>query len=1344
MQLLAGRRPRPWDIPKGGRANVNADGYHLGKSNPPLEVALATAESRPTEADVRSLWKRRRGNTPSPLLLIVVYPTPSGERASVCGPTGEEPAVYSNREPRQVERLAAAALDEPDRHSASRLLTSMLPQNGEGLRNVGMFAEHHLRDRVPERSDWQALNTEAKPLLGLRGQDLVRGLGFTIELSGSGHVLRADDQAAALAVFLDEAETPDGATARFNGVTPASWALARARSDNLPFVVLTRRDEIRVYATSEDAGVGRKGGTETFVAANLALLPEGEAAYLPLLFGANALTPGGTFGQVLSGSQDYSVALGARLRQRVYEQTVPRLAQAIGERHVQTGGALDEDTLHHLYEQALLILFRLLFVAYAEDRDLLPLHRNGLYRQRSLKHMARELAGMLNDHSELRLDAAATDRWDAIRALWKAVDAGNSEWGVPKYNGGLFSNDPVVKAAGGALASLALANDEFGPALAGLLVEQDDNGIWGPVDFASLKVREFGTIYEGLLESELAVAQEDLTTDSDETYFPAGQSSDVVVRKGEIYLHNRSGSRKATGSYFTKPFAVAHLLDHALEPALDAHIERLLLHVKEEDEDKAADAFFDFRVVDLAMGSGHFLVAALDRVETRLSQFLAEHPLAGVLEELDRLRAAAVENLGEQQPAEGVDTNILLRRQVARRCIYGVDINDIAVELARLALWVHTFVEGLPLTSLNHGLVHGNSLTGIGTVDEALDILEPSRKSGVQTIFDAAVQDAISSAQQSLSRFALTSEANLGEIRQARKAHKEALAAVEPVARLFDLAIAVRLGHLPLPETTTPDELLRHPAAKKATTVAQTLSALHFPVAFPEVFNRDHPGFDCVVGNPPWEEATVEKLGFWALRYPGLRSLSQADAKKEIARLEKARPDLVAEYSKAVADAKRVREALVRGPYPGMGTGDPDLYKAFCWRFWHLVRQEGVIGVVLPRSALAAAGSQAWREEALLQGDFLDATLLLNNRHWVFSEVHPQYTFGLISLRKGGDAGTVRLRGPYSSLQRYQNGAGDEPAVIDGEALASWSGASSFPMLPSEESLPVFLKLRAHPRLDSDHGWKARPVTELHATNEKKEMILDESGKEGLWPVYGGRSFDLWNCDTGTYYAWADPDHITAYLQAKRVRQQRHAKSAFSAFSGAWTEDVQTLPCLNPRIAFRDITRSTDSRTVRVCLVPPEVALTNKAPYFVFPRGDERDQAYLLGILASMPLDWYARRYVETGLNFHVLNAFPVPRDGEGHEARRRVETVAGSLAATDHRFADWAHAVGVPVGSVKTEEKKADLLAELDAAAGLLYGLAKPDLAHIYATFHEGANYSAHFQRVSYHWDRLDKERTS
>src|SRR5699024_10597099 len=157
---------------------------------------------------------------------------------------------------------------------------------------------------------------------------------------------------------------------------------------------------------------------------------------------------------------------------------------------------------------------------------------------------------------------------------------------------------------GALLDRVAVTNDVIGPALAALLIDTDDTGVTGPVDFRSLSVREFGTIYEGLLESNLALADVDLTIGKNDAWVPAGDGDDVVAQAGTVYLHTTSGQRKGTGSYFTPSFVVEHLLERALDPALDTHLERVAELLAAGDAAGAARAFFDFRVADLAMGSG--------------------------------------------------------------------------------------------------------------------------------------------------------------------------------------------------------------------------------------------------------------------------------------------------------------------------------------------------------------------------------------------------------------------------------------------------------------------------------------------------------------------------------------------------------------------------------------------------------------------------------------------------------------------------------------------------------------------------------------------------------------------
>ena len=194
----------------------------------------------------------------------------------------------------------------------------------------------------------------------------------------------------------------------------------------------------------------------------------------------------------------------------------------------------------------------------------------------------------------------------------------------------------------------------------------------------------------------------------------------------------------------------------------------------------------------------------------------------------------------------------------------------------------------------------------------------------------------------------------------------------------------------------------------------------------------------------------------------------------------------------------------------------------------------------------------------------------------------------------------------------------------------------------------VFVQIRKAPNFefDSEQSWRARPYMELQATADKKYMELVDEANAGWWPVYKGASFDIWLPDTGTYYAWARPEKILKRLQSKRLRGNRNRRSVYSEFPRAWAQDRSTYPALKPRIAIRDVTRVTDSRTLRLALVPPFIVAQHTVPFLIWPRGDEKDEAYLLGTMSSIPLDWYARRFVELHMNFHIVNTLPVPRPG--------------------------------------------------------------------------------------------------
>ena len=1378
-RFLEGIALRRVSLPAG--VVFDAVGLALGHGASPLEVLLASSAAAPHATVLRAAWKARNAGRAAPLLFVILH----NDRASLCGPVGEDPPAYVALDRGQVERICREALEQPDRHAALRALRDVLPSlesDLAGLRNEGFLATHELRAGARQRSDWEDAGRKARGALAKRGTDLLHALGFGIEpCDGVTSILRAGDRKVAVAVLLTRDESPELSGERFSGLSPITYALTVADREGLPWVVVQHGAKVRVYPARVGVGVGRRGRTETYVECHAGVLPDADAAYLWLLCSADALGPGGSLEQILEASGRFAGGLAERLRERIYQSVVPLLAQGIVKARGLTKPSAQD--LADTYEMALTVLFRLLFIAYAEDKDLLPYRWNGLYQRRSLKTKAQELA-------ELARGGAAFDAgdtlWEEVSRLCRAVDRGNREWSVPAYDGGLFSEEREISPAGAHLAGVALPNTVFGPALAGLLLVEGSEGL-GPVDFRSLGVREFGTIYEGLLESELSVADSDLAVDKSGAWRPCKKGEKALVSRGEVYLHDASGSRKSTGSYFTKSFAVEHLLERSLEPALKEHLARL----DALGEDEAGERFFDFRVADLAMGSGHFLVAAIDRIERALTGCLSRRRLPAVAGELASLRAAALDALGPLADQVEIEDTQLLRRLIARRSIYGVDLNPTAVQLARLSAWIHTFVPGLPLSLLDHNLVRGNSLgacpsndrrekptstdapgstissqrdcfhgrncpdsdysdrllVGIGRLVEVKEKIEE----GSLPLFPIDAAHLLGEAAEPLKRLARLADATPSDLARARKAQDAALAAVAPAAALCDLVTAARLAGEKVPVNLDKWEQVRDrlPGSKEHRAARERLEGLHafhFPIAFPEVFLRERPGFDVIVGNPPWQEATIEEDAFWARHSPGLRSLPQREQEAAKARLRRERPDLVAVYQRELAEAELLRRALTAGPYPGMGTGDPDLYKAFCWRFWSLVCEGGGrIGVVLPRSALAAKGSTEFRREVLSHAERVDVTMLLNNKQWFFEDVHPQYTIGLVALaRREAERTPVALRGPYPTLERYTGGVVREPAVFYGAEIQSWNDTASLPLLPTDESVDVFTQLRKAPRLDLDDGpsWRARPHRELDATNDKDLMDLKSKDRpKGFWPVYKGESFDLWTPDTGTYYAWADPKKVLPHLQQKRLRGGGNRNSPFFEFEPNWLRDPKTLPCRRPRVAFRDVTNRTNQRTVIAALVPSEVFIGNQAPYLLWSRGDARDEAFLVGVLSSLALDWYARRFVETHVNFFVFNPLPVPRPPVDHPLRRRAVALAGRLASPDDRFAAWAMEVGVACGPLAQDEKE-DMIHEMDAVVAHLYGLSEKHLVHLFETFHEGWDYEVRLRATLEHFNDWKRRR--
>ena len=470
--FLSGLTQRPVRLAAG--SPFRPIGLVLGSGASALEVLIASHEGEPPLPALRAIWKERKAGRAAPLLLVVLY----GDKAALCGPAGEDAPAYTGLDPGQVERICREALDQPDRHAALRALRDSVPaveSDLAGIRNEGFLATHELRVGARGREDWEDARRKSLRIVAKRGSDLLSALGFQIETHDRVvSILRSGERKVAVAVLLNRDEAPELQAERFSSLSPITYALAVADRENLPYVVLQHGAKVRVYPSRVGVGVGRRGRTETYVECHTGLLRDADAAFLWLLCSAEALAEGGSLEQLIEESRRFSGGLAERLRERIYQSVVPRLAEGIvAARGLRKPTAED---LADTYEMTMAVLFRLLFIAYAEDKDLLPFRWNGLYRRRSLKTKSQEMQELTRAGSSFD---EGDSLWDEVTRLFRAVDRGNREWGVPPYDGGLFSEDAEVSRVGALLAEITLPNTVVGPALRDLLLVDTAEGL-GP------------------------------------------------------------------------------------------------------------------------------------------------------------------------------------------------------------------------------------------------------------------------------------------------------------------------------------------------------------------------------------------------------------------------------------------------------------------------------------------------------------------------------------------------------------------------------------------------------------------------------------------------------------------------------------------------------------------------------------------------------------------------------------------------------------------------------------------------------------------------------------------------
>jgi hypothetical protein len=898
---------------------------------------------------------------------------------------------------------------------------------------------------------------------------------------------------------------------------------------------------------------------------------------------ASALTPakgGSRTEQLIAFCERHRTEVSVSLREGVHDALLQLISafRTVARKRRAQGRVLDE---------ALIVVYRILFLLFAEARGLVPAW-HPIYREGYTIEALR---------SRIQRPGRARGVWETLQAIARLAHRGCRAGAlrVPPFNGHLFSPADAPLAD-----SLPLDDRGVADALDALTTRKGRQGL-EQISYADLGVEQLGAVYEHLLDYDLG-----------------------AVGRGAPAVLVPTGRRKATGSFYTPRSLTEFVVRRTLAPLV---------------QDATPEQILALRVLDPAMGSGAFLVAACRFLASAYEQSLVRD---------GTLHPADIED----------DDRAEFRRAVAQRCLFGVDVNPMAVQLARLSLWLATLAADRPLTFLDHHLRPGNSLVGASMDDVVRNPgagasrrdreLPLFRRDHLQQSLEAVVS----------SRLSITNapDDTLDHVRAKERAlvvldgpegplNRWKAAADLWCAAWFDAEVG---RHNRATFRAVMDHVLgnatgmaAHLAARLAAGAKRAAAAerfFHWAFEFPEVFHqRDGiplagPGFDVIVGNPPWEM---------------LRKDGAPGGRKEL-------------------------RAFVRtsGLYTLQSAGHTNLYHLFVERAIRLLKPAGRAGLVVP-GGLATDHAAAGLRRYLVDRTTIDTFTTLDNRDAIFP-VHRALKFLVLTFRNAGSTRELPARAgvrPAEALDRVPDVGVDPIAIRLSRPFLERAGGRTLavPELPTPADLEIVsdITLRV-PALGHADGWDVQFGRELNATEDRPYFRPAGRGM----PVLEGKHLQAFQVDVGSSRQTL-PERTAARLLGENGSFRR------------------------ARLAYRDVASGSNRMTLIAAVVPAGVVTTHTV-FCLKEALDRESQEFLCGVFNSYVANYLVRTRVATHVTAALMRELPVPRPDAGDDRFRKVAAISKALA----------HA-GDP-----------GVLAQLNAIVARLYGLTASRFEHILTTF--------------------------
>jgi hypothetical protein len=924
-------------------------------------------------------------------------------------------------------------------------------------------------------------------------------------------------------------------------------------------------------------------------------------AFIALMRAAGTAGKGG-LDELVHRSESHGVSVCAALGDGVLE-ALTALATALDGGNRQRRHDVHDDAV---FEQAVTLVYRLLFLLFAEARAMVPIWHH-LYRESyTIDALCRRLAARRHSRG----------LWSTLQAISRLAHAGcrAADLIVTPFNGRLFSPRHTP------LAEQARVPDAVVAQAVMALATTPGEGGRDRIAYADLDVEQLGAVYERVLE-----------------YEPAR-------RDGSLKLARTSHERKATGTFYTPRAMTDFLVRRALHPLVAG---------------KSAAEILQLRVLDPAMGSGAFLVSAC--------RFLGDAAS----------RALAAEGVGSHDDSPQQRT--AMRRRVAERCLYGVDRNPMAVQLARLSLWLCTLSSDRPLTFLDHRLAAGDSLVGASMLDlTRIPGKRPKRKADAAHYQPLLTFDEQQLAQHILpERFRLASSPadTPAQVREKERALANLSApgtALDRWKRTADLWCASWFWR----DQSLPDGVYRDIAgtltgtagllparqsatiADRAASVAREQRFFHWELEFPEVFfddagrrHRDS-GFDVVLGNPPWDV---------------LRADTGNDAARQRTRHEQ------------TARLRFLRDA---GIYRYQGGGHPNCYQLFLERALQLTRPGGRVAMILPSGLATDQGSAALRRH-LLHSTRIDRLFAFDNRSGIFP-IHRDVRFLLITATTGDstDRLTCALgQTNVAQLDDLPDAAVDDPietraVVISRPLIEALDGEHlSLPLLRQQEDLEILSSIvSVVPRLGAVDGWHVTFGRELNATDDRPNFVaMPSRHDQDVLTIVEGKHLEPFRALTTASTLGIHRRRAEALIDATRSFGRR-------------------------RIAYRDVASATNRLTLIAAMLPSGAISTHTVYCSKTPLADEAHYC-LVALLNSLVANYLVRLQVTTHVTTALMARLPVPKPHSGSVTFRALAGHARSLERTGINGHETVYA-------------------QINAIAARLYGLTAKQYEHVLSTF--------------------------